>query len=269
MAVALVASALPLAASAQATEADTSFLLTASDPARTPSPFLGNGRLSVIIPPLGLGPSRSFLAGLFEEAEGDVPRIVGLPAWNAIAVWDGASWLGLDSLPPESTTVREYRQTLDMRSGTATTSYEWVDRDRRTALEVETFISRAEPALASVRVAVTPRQPGPMRVRFGMAAWPEPRRLPLGRLERAPPDWKPADIWYPGHAQVHDRRAEREPDGGVVWLVSRPAGRSTEVAQVAALRWPGNLARPMSVAQAAGDTARLELAFEAETGRRY
>lgn len=254
---------------AQAAGADPEFLLTTTDPTRTPSPFIGNGRWSVIVPPLGLGASRSFVAGLFEEAEGDVPRLAGIPAWNALAVHDGAAWLGEDSLPPAGSEVRRYRQVLDMRSGTAVTEYDWVNGDRSTRVRIEIFVSRAPPGVASVSLGVTPRQPGTIRIRFGMAGWPEPARLPLARLERAPPDWRPADIWYPGHTALLDRRAEREPDGGRIWLTSSPTGRSTVVAQVAAVRWPRDLVRPMSVAQAAADTARLEVAFHAEPGRTY
>src|SRR5919112_4467788 len=64
---------------------DSTFLLATGDPARSPSPAIGNGRLGVVIPALGIGPSHSFLAGLFEEAPGDVPRIAALPGWNAVA----------------------------------------------------------------------------------------------------------------------------------------------------------------------------------------
>jgi trehalose/maltose hydrolase-like predicted phosphorylase len=261
-------SALGRAAHAQSAP-DTAFLLTTTDPARAPSPFVGNGRLSVIVPALGLGASRSFVAGLFEEAEGDVPRIASVAAWNALAFHDGAAWLGLDSTVPVNTSVRDYRQVLDLRTGTATTTYEWVNGTNRTGVEVETFVSRAASALASIHLSLTPHQAGPMRVRFGMAAWPEPRRLPLGRQERASPGWKPADIWYAGHTRIRERRAEREPDGGVVWLSATPDGRSTEIALAGAARWPDSLAQPMSIAQAAGDSARVELAFEAVAGRRY
>src|SRR5215207_4459526 len=69
---------------------DSAFILSTHDPYRSPSPFIGNGRLGVVIPPLGLGGSPAFMAGLYEAAPGDVPRIVGLPAWNAVGVFDGA-----------------------------------------------------------------------------------------------------------------------------------------------------------------------------------
>ncbi len=262
--------ALPSAAIAQKDAAsDTAFHLTATDPDRTPSPFIGNGRLGVTVPALGIGASPSLVAGLYEEAGGDVPRIAAIPAWNAVGVHDGEAWLGLDSAGPGGGRIRDYRQVLDMRSGTVRTEYEWTNGQRRTGIAVESFVSRAASRLAVMRVTVTPRQAGTMRVRFGMRGWPPPRRLPLARLERAPPDWKPADIWYPGHVTVRSRLAEREPDGGIVQLTSTPAGRRTLVAQVAAIHWPAGLERPMSVAQAAEDSAGVELAFEAEAGRSY
>src|SRR6185436_13232598 len=73
-------------------QADSSFLLSTEDPGRAPSPFIGNGRFSVVIPPLGFGPSLSFRAGLYEHGPGDVPRIVALPTWNGVAVADGDAW---------------------------------------------------------------------------------------------------------------------------------------------------------------------------------
>ncbi|HUF34792.1 MAG TPA: hypothetical protein VMN37_02530, partial [Gemmatimonadales bacterium] len=190
---------LPSAAIAQKDAAsDTAFHLTTTDPDRTPSPFIGNGRLGVTVPALGIGASPSLVAGLYEEAGGDVPRIAAIPAWNAVGVHDGEAWLGLDSAGPGGGRIRDYRQILDMRSGTVRTEYEWTTGERRTGIAVESFVSRAASRLAVMRVTVTPRQAGTMRVRFGMRGWPPPRRLPLARLERAPPDWKPADIWYPG-----------------------------------------------------------------------
>ena len=72
---------------------DTTFLLSTDDPERTPSPFIGNGHLGVVIPALGIGASPSIMAGMFEEAPGDVPRIVAVPAWNAIDVFNGGRWL--------------------------------------------------------------------------------------------------------------------------------------------------------------------------------
>src|SRR5215203_2453488 len=99
------------------TPADSGFLLTTSDVGRSPSPFIGNGRVGVVIPPLGIGASQSFKANLYEHGPDDVPRIVLIPAWNATAVHDGQEWIGVGAEPSRS--VRAYRQVVDMRSGTA------------------------------------------------------------------------------------------------------------------------------------------------------
>jgi trehalose/maltose hydrolase-like predicted phosphorylase len=146
--VSLLAAAIVSPAFAQ----DSSFHLATDDPARAPSPFIGNGRIGVVIPALGIGASNSFLAGLYENAPGDVPRIVAVPAWNAIAVSNGERWLDSSAV---SGALRSYRQVIDMRSGIARTSYDWVDGARRTTVSVETFVSRADSHLAATRLSLT------------------------------------------------------------------------------------------------------------------
>src|ERR1700704_5519860 len=73
------------------------FLLTTDDPNRSPSPFIGNGHLGLVIPALGIGATTSLMAGMYENAPGDVPRIVAVPAWNAIGVFDGTQWVEANS----------------------------------------------------------------------------------------------------------------------------------------------------------------------------
>ena len=267
-AVALAVTAAPLAAQATPDSApDSTFLLAARDPARAPSPFIGNGHVGVVVPPLGLGPSYSTVAGLYEHGPGDVPRIVATPAWNAIRIFDGERWL--DATPPPDGSIDGYEQLVDMRTGTARTTYDWVGGDRRTSVLVETFVSRAAPRLAAVRLELTPHQAGRMRVRFALAGRPPPRRLALARLARAEPDWKPADIWYPGHMVVRTRAASAGPGLGKLSLTATPVGRPTVLAQAAEVTWPRDLAAADPRAAAAGDTAMVEIAFDAVPGRRY
>ncbi|HJR51021.1 MAG TPA: hypothetical protein VJ794_07945, partial [Gemmatimonadales bacterium] len=159
-----------------ATAQDSAFHLATSDPARSPSPAIGNGRIGVVIPALGFGAGPSFVAGVYENAPGDVPRIAAVPAWTAIAVFDGERWL--DSTAAAGA-VRSYRQVVDMRTGTARTSYEWASGSRRTKVAVETFVSRADSHLAAVRLDLTPRASARMRVRFALVGRPPPRRLQL------------------------------------------------------------------------------------------
>ena len=247
--------------------ADSGFLLSTSDPHRAPSPFIGNGRIGVVIPPLGIGVAHSYHAGLYEHGPGDVPRIVAVPAWHAIEAFDGREWI--EARPASDSSVRSYRQAVDMRSGTARTAFDWVNSGTRTAVRVETFVSRATPHLAAIQLALTPQQPGRLRVRFGLVGLRPPRRQALATAARADPAWKPADIWYPGHMAVRSRESHRESWGARLSLSSTPVGRSSILAQTAAITWAMDLSNPVTTTTAAGDTALVEIAFDASPGRTY
>ena len=264
--------ALPAAAAGAPTSAagatpDSAFLLATNDPGRSPSPFIGNGHMGVVVPPLGIGASRSLLAGLYEHGPQDVPRIAALPAWNDIDVFDGRGWLVAG--PGPDSTVRDYRQAIDMSTGTARTGYDWVEGTRRVSVRVAEWVSRADPHLAAIRLELTPHEAGPMRVRFAMTSWPPPRRLALAKLERYQPEWKQADVWYPGHAIVRDRHAGAEAGGGRLSMTSAPEGRDTVVAEAASVSWAKDLSRASARTVAAGDTAAVEVAFDAEPGGTY
>ncbi len=252
------------AAAAQAPADDSAFILTATDPTRAPSPFIGNGHVGVTIPPLGIGASPSLVAGLYEHGPLDVPRIAAAPAWNAIAVFDGDQWL--DSTALANGSIQSYRQSIDMRTGIARTAYEWVDGSRRTLVRVETFISRADPHLAVVQLALVPHTAGPIRVRVALAKWPPPKRLPLDTLTRAERSWGPAELWYPGHSIIHARTATRSPFGARLTMVASPEGRITTLGVAAEVAWPkGAVAR----ADTTLDSARVEIAMNAAAGHTY
>jgi protein-glucosylgalactosylhydroxylysine glucosidase len=247
---------------------DSGFELSTNDPHRSPSPFIGNGHLGVVIPALGIGASPSIMADMYEEAATDVPRIVAVPAWNAIDVFNGARWL--EAQPAADSTINAYRQVLDLRKGIARTSYHWANGPRLMSVRVETFVSRAAPGLSAIRLTLAPQYRGRLRVRFAIVGWPPPRRLALATLEKAERDWKPADIWYPGHMGVRSRTATQVPGGARLSLTSSLEGRpTTTLAQAAAITWGKELPALTARTTAAGDTARVEIAFDASRGRSY
>ena len=247
---------------------DFSFELSSEDPRRSPSPFIGNGRLGVVIPALGVGATPSMMAGLYEEAPADVPRIVTVPAWNAIEIFNGDRWL--ETKAADDGSVSAYRQVLDMKTGTARTSYHWALGSKRMSVRVETFVSRADPRVAAVRLTLAPQYSGRLRVRFALVGWPPPRRLPLATLEKAERDWKPADIWYPGHMLIGSRSATQVPGGAQLSMTSTPEGRpNTTLAQAGAITWSKDLPVLSVETRAEGDTARVEIAFEGSRGRSY
>src|SRR5256885_15813746 len=98
-----------------------------------------------------------------------------------------------------------------MRTGTARTSYDWVNGSRRTQVRVETFISRAAPGVAAIRIELGPHQAGRMRVRLALAGWPPPHRLPLDTRQRTEPGWGPGGLCSPGHMVGRSRRAAGRP----------------------------------------------------------
>ena len=246
---------------------DSTFLLATTDPSREPSPFIGNGHTGVVIPALGIGASRSLIAGMYEHADDDVPRIAAAPAWNAIDVSDGDHWLA--ATPLSEITLDGYQQVIDMRSGLARTGYDWIDGSRRTSVRVETFISRADPDRAAIRLVLSPHSPGRVRVRIALAGWPPPERLALATLTRAEPDWGPSRLWYPGHMRVRARSATHTAAGARLVMTAVPEGRSTTLAEVATVTWARDLPHASVRTVARGDSAMAEVSFDASAGVSY
>jgi len=246
---------------------DSTFLLAADHPSPDYQAALGNGRFSMLTSPLGVSPTRSFLAGLYEHTRGDVPRIAALPAWNEIDFFDGNAWLGRAALA--DSVLRSYRQTVDMYDGAVHTSYDWVDGDRRTSVRVHGFVSRADPALAAVRLEVTPRYAGRVRTSFTVRPWAPPRRLALAELTRLDPAWGNAELWYPGSMVPRSRHAEQRSWGGVLWMTSRPEGGTVALAQAVGAVWPTGLRNAIARAATSDSAVIVEVAFDASPGVTY
>jgi trehalose/maltose hydrolase-like predicted phosphorylase len=251
--------------SQQSADTGSGFILTSDDPGREPSPFIGNGRLGLVIPPLGIESTISIMAGVYEHGPDDVPRIVSVPAWSAVDIFDGTAWVSAKA--PGS--VQAYRQTIDMRSGTARTSYEWVSGTRRISVRVEAFISRADPEIAAIRLDLTPQFQDRIRVRFALAGLPPSRRQPLATLSQASPEWKPADIWYPGHMVVRSQTATALHGSARLSLVSMPEGRESSLAQVGLINWTPRLAEATVDTFTSGDTAMVQVAIDPVPGTTY
>ena len=213
---------------------DSTFVLTTTDPTYRAPAFLGNGAFSLVGTPLGTTPSRSFAAGVYDHAPGDVPRIAALPAWSEIDVSDGDGWL--NETRPDTGALQHYRQTLDLYDGTLSTSYEWVHGAKRTAVEVTTFVSRADANLAVIRVRLVPQYAGRVTLRFPLREWPPPRRLALARLERSEPQWTLDSVWYPGHLVATA--------GDSLSILARAEGGTTRVAVAQQLTWSARLRHP-------------------------
>ncbi len=229
--------------------------------------YLGNGRLGVSTSPLGTAPTETYMAGLYDQAEGDVPRIAALPAWNEVDWFDGRAWLS--QTPSGSPSVRSYSQVLNMCDGALQTRYSWEDQDRETSFDVEMFVSRANPDLAVLKFQVTPHQAGPVRATFSLRAWPAPGRVALARLEKVDPKITQQDMWYPGHMVVDDRGSGAAVAGWMLHMTSHPEGGVQSVAEAVSVAWPAGLPGLAKKGAATPSQASLELSFDAAAGVTY
>ena len=167
---------------------DSSFVLSSDDPARAPSPLIGNGRIGLVIPRWARS-RRVLCRGAVQGGAGRRAADRRIPVWLPLGICPGRGCL--DSTAAAHGQIEGYRQSLDLRSGAARTEYEWVSGGERATVRVESFVSRADGRTGATRLELTPAQAGRYRVRFALAGRAPPRRLALGRIERADPAWRP------------------------------------------------------------------------------
>lgn len=263
IAVTLLASSVAFAAE------DPTFVLTARELTPYTRTYLGNGQFSVVSSQLGTNPAESFMIKVFDHAPDDVARIAALPAWNEVNWFNGQAWL--NDAPVDAGSLRSWRQTLNMFDGYLLTSYDWVQAGRSTSVEVQTFVSRANPHLAAVRLRIVPHYSGTVKAAFPIRAWPRPKRLPVARLEKLERDasGRTPNVRYAGYMEVKDRHAETMPDGGLLRMVSQAEGGPAAIAEVAAVAWPQGLKQLSSAALVGADVVSLEATFEAEAEKTY
>ena len=249
---------------------DTSYVLTSRDPANPWPTQIGNGRLSLNTSSKATAATYSYMAGIFEHAPHDTPRMASLPAWNEIGFSNGASWLNSPNVP--ATSLQSYRQVLDMRTGSVRTSYDWTDGDKKTSIDVTEFLSQADQHLGVIRLTVVPHYTGRVAVSFTLRAWSPPPRLAFGEIKQYNPAWNTVrDIWYPGHMDPMQRNVQFDVSRGegILRMTSHPSGATTSVAQAVALAWPRDLANASTRQADLPDSIGVEISFDAVAERPY
>src|SRR2546429_5407203 len=222
---ALLPALLLVAAASARGETDASFRLSAGLedlPVYFPA-YLANGYISTLSAPRGTEATRAYLVAFMDYAAGDISRPAAVPGWTEIdfsssPAEPGQAWL--NRAPLNERRFKEYRQTLDLRDATLTTSYRYLDRGRETAVEVTTLVSQASPHLAASRFKITPDYDGVVQLSFALTLWaPHAPRFALAQMSglemeeavaanslslepRAPATPDREAIWYPGHTQV-------------------------------------------------------------------
>ena len=168
----------PARAVSPAPGTDPAWLLTGTDFSSGYAPtFLGNGYLGERIPAAGMGYSASpvstdsELAGFFARVPGYVEQRADIPTWSTLALSDGSGTYG--TLPGSAGqgnagwqgSVSGWRQTLDLRHGTLTTTTAWRSpAGRVTDVSYEVVVDQARPHVAAVRLVLTPRWSGTAQV---------------------------------------------------------------------------------------------------------
>ncbi len=186
---ALISSALLLAAAAlPALGAEDTFSLSAS--ARDfdtyfPS-YLANGYFSTMTAPRGTEGNLAYMVAFMDYGKDDESRPAAIPGWSEIDYSTGDSRAGhfwMNQAPLNPAVFADYRQTLNMKEATLTTSYRYVDHQRSTEIKVTTFVSQASTHLAATQVSLTPDFEGTVELSFALNLWaPHQPRLPLAKL---------------------------------------------------------------------------------------
>lgn len=150
------------------------WVLGSDDPAAVTDapPYIGNGLIGTRVPAAGAGfvatpvATETHASGVWADVRDlahDAPQpegAVNLPGWTALGFSDGTATYRLDQ-----GTVRSYRQTLDLRSGTVTTKVSWRSpAGRLTDLRYDVLLDRAHPRVGVVRLQITPHWSGNARV---------------------------------------------------------------------------------------------------------
>jgi trehalose/maltose hydrolase-like predicted phosphorylase len=164
-AVVLVAALAGAPAAAAPGGPDQSWDLSTTDPVHDYHPtFVGNGYLGARVPAAGNGWSTApiatqfELAGLYSTPPGTTAVKPSLPAWSTVDVSDGS---GNASDALAAGRVTGYRQSLDLRTGTLTTTARWTSPSGNSAdLRYQVVTDRARPHVAAVRLDLVPHWSG-------------------------------------------------------------------------------------------------------------
>ncbi len=229
-------------------------------PDRSPSPFVGNGRLGVVIPALGIGASDSFLAGLVRARRRTTcPASSAIPAWNAIGVFDGERWL--DSNPARIARYAPTGRSSTCGPGRRARATTGLDGDRS--------------HLGARRNLRLPRRPSPRRASAG--ADPAARRadagslrdrragllpaeLPLARLERSDPGLEAGGhlVSWP-HARPLPRSRRERARRALISVSLHSGGAQDDPRPGGGVSWDADLPRAEVRSRASGDTALVEI----------
>lgn len=179
-----VAALLPICALAG--DDDTfSLSATAQDFDRYFPSYLANGYFSTMTAPRGTEGNLAYMVAFMDYGKDDESRPAAIPGWSEIDYSTGDSAAGhfwMNQAPLNAALFMDYRQTLNMKEATLTTSYRYVDHRRSTQIRVTTLVSQAATHLAATQISLTPDFDGTVELSFALNLWaPHQPRLPSPR----------------------------------------------------------------------------------------
>jgi hypothetical protein len=249
--------------------------------------YLGNGYVAALTGPRGTETTRSYLVAFMDYTSGDMSRPAVIPGWNEVdfsASPPGAGLQWLNRAPLNERHFDAWQQTLDMRAGTLTSSYRYLDRGRATAVEVTTLVSEAAPHLAATRFTITPDYDGVVHLSFPLMLWANHApRFPLAEmtgpemeqavaangltLEPRPPATPDREaVWYPGYTEV----TASDGDAATLSLwVDGKAAQGLTMGLAAAVALPEGATAETVTLERGRYRLALNVAFRVERGHRY
>jgi len=245
---------------------DSSFVFTTHTQENYFPTYLGNGYLSLASTPLGCDAAESYLAGVFDEAKGDVPRIAALPEWNEINIKIGDSWLN-DSNKDFS--ITNYTQSIDMHSGILRTSYAISNQDKAAEINIETFICRDKDNIAALKIEVKPLFNGKVQLNFPLQERKPPERYNLAILKtiKGYTNDKWPYVWYPGFIKVTSVKSDLKDK--LLTLEGSSVGKNIKVFLAAKIAWSGNPDNLKSGVTKLQNGETYSLSFDANSGQTY
>jgi trehalose/maltose hydrolase-like predicted phosphorylase len=249
--------------------------------------YLANGYFSTMTAPRGTEGNLAYMVAFMDYAKDDESRPAAIPGWSEIDYSTGDSPAGhfwMNQVPLNPASFSDYRQTLNMKEATLTTSYRYVDHRKSTAIEVTTFVSQASPHLAATQISLTPDFDGTVELSFALNLWaPHQPRLPLAKLTGeqmqeavaannlqlvaippATPDR--AAVWY--HGDTHVLAANGEVKNLTLTLDGR-AEQGLSMAEAAAVQLPDGVIPADIVLYKSQYRLALDLKVKVQKGRTY
>jgi trehalose/maltose hydrolase-like predicted phosphorylase len=249
--------------------------------------YLANGYFSTMTAPRGTEGNLAYMVAFMDYAKDDESRPAAIPGWSEIDYSTGDSAAGhfwMNQVPINSALFQDYRQTLDMKGATLTTSYRYVDHQRSTQVSVTTFVSQASTHLAATRISLTPDFDGTVELSFALNLWaPHEPRLPLAKLSGeqmqeavaannmqlvaippATPDR--AAVWY--HGDTHVLAANGDVKNLTLALDGR-AEQGLSMAEAAAVQMPDGVELSDVALYKSQYRLALNMKIKVQKGRTY